>query len=101
MSWATVFFASKSGVEGGDGWITVVLGGLVAGMGLAIGLRKSSVGYPITAAVASLAAVCVAVFEVNDVNSKPLVSVGGGLWLVLVAAIAGLCVASAAIFTRA
>ena len=101
LPWATastVFGSlSRSGVDGGDGWITTIIGVLILLFG-AMTLRQASRGVNLLVAVAAAIAFLVFVFDLVDVNNRiasieaqgqglALGTVGFGLWLVGLGAI--------------
>lgn len=89
---------SKSGMEGGDGIITLILGiGIAAlGIGFLAGMKSSSAG-PLIVLIAAVAAAAVTVVDYNDVQGRvedaqavsDLVSasVGAGIWTLFVGSI--------------
>jgi uncharacterized MnhB-related membrane protein len=103
MDWATALggLVSQTGTGGGDGFVTLVLGLLLASAGFAIGRKHGLIGLVIASVVGSVVALAFAIFEIQDVQSKAGISVGAGLWLILVAALGGIGVSLAGIFTRA
>ncbi len=101
LPWATastVFGSlSRSGVDGGDGWITTIIGALILLFG-AMTLRQASRGLNLLIAVGAAIAFLIFVFDLVDVNNRiasieaegqglALGTVGFGLWLVGLGAI--------------
>jgi hypothetical protein len=89
--------ANISGTEG-DGVITLVLGLVLGGMAvLALATRRVATWAAVVALVAAAIIVAIAIFDIVDVNRtagdiRPLidVTVGAGLWLTLIAGLAGI-----------
>lgn len=97
MSWASTAFASRSGIDGGDGWITLAIGVFMAGVGLAITVRAGVLGNGIANVVLGLAAAGIAIYEMSDVSGRsPFISIGTGLYLILAAAVIGAACAGTA-----
>jgi len=101
MDWASAFggLVSKTGVDGGDGWITVLLGAGMIGLGIAIGRKQGLLPLTMIVAVLSACAGALAVYEVSDVHKHSL-DVGPGLWVIIVGALAGFCLGIAGAFVR-
>ncbi len=98
LPWATIdlgFFSQTTGGLDGDGGITLVLGVLAAALAFFSKGRKT--GLAIGAVVAATITVLIAIVDIADVSSVSGdlgldggVSVGIGLWLVLVASLGAL-----------
>jgi len=101
MPWASALggLVSKSGIDGGDGWITLLLGLGVVGLGIAIGCKQGTLPLPIITAVLGLAATALAAFEVSDVHDRQL-DTGAGLWIILIAGLLVLGSSVAGAFVR-
>lgn len=101
MPWATALggVLSKSGIDGGDGWITVILGLAAVGLGLAAGMRKGLLPLMIIGALCSIGSAALAVYEMHDVHSRAL-TIGSGLVIILIAAGAGFVVSLVGTFAR-
>ena len=103
LPWATlsapfVGSISKSGIDGGDGWITVALGAALVGIGVRTMTQRVTVpfvGTVLTTVIAGL----VTLYELGDVSDhiedaeyygEGLISasIGAGLWLSLAGVIA-------------
>lgn len=97
LPWATAFggLAEKRGTEG-DGVITLVCGIAMLLLGYLwyrSGNRSWKVAYIVAAALAAV----VAVVDIADVGGTEGISIGYGLWIVLIGAVAGV----AALFVKA
>ena len=98
LPWASIdlgFISETIGGLDGDGGITLVLGLIVGGLGIASKGRKK--GLAIGALVAAALTALIAVIDIADVSSTfdglaldSGVSVGYGLWLVLFASLAAI-----------
>jgi hypothetical protein len=90
LPWASAFggLAEKKGTEG-DGVITLVCGIamlLLGYMWYKSGNRNWKIAYIVAAGLAAI----VAVIDIADVGGTEGISIGYGLWIVLIGAIAGL-----------
>lgn len=97
LPWATAFggLAEKRGTEG-DGVITLVCGIAMLVLGY-LWYRSDSRNWKIAYIVAAALAAVVAVIDVIDVGGTDGVSIGYGLWIVLIGSVAGV----AAFFVKA
>jgi hypothetical protein len=118
LTWATVVstfggpgtttdIAGTSGDR--DGRITVVVGAVMFAMGLLIMLRQGRLWVSVGGIVLSAVAAVVALADISDVSTTSHtvssigaghIDVGGGLYLVLVTALAGLAAAITALCVR-
>ena len=95
LAWASVEGISVSGTDGGDGTLTLILGLITAA--LAVFLLGRGRSRQIGVAIAAALIILIAVINIADVNSVASdfggiadVSVGFGLWLVLIGGIVAL-----------
>ena len=112
LPWASVhLFGTSTTVNGtdGDGKLTIVLALLVAAMGLLIGLRQGRLWTAIVGLVAGVLTAFIALIDVVDISGVvgsddrlpvDVISPGFGIWLVLVAGLAGLGLSIAAMVRR-
>lgn len=101
LPWITITAAfvgtvTKSGLEGGDGIITICLGIVLALVGLAHVIGSKAAGSRGALILVALIAVGFAVYEITSVNERiagldvdirALASVGIGLWMMVVGSI--------------
>ena len=101
LPWITVTAAfvgtvTRSGLEGGDGIITIGLGIVLALVGLAHLLGSKAAGSKVALVLVALIAVGFSIFEINNVNERingldadirELASVGIGLWMMVVGSV--------------
>lgn len=101
LPWASALggLISKSGIDAGDGLFSVLAGVLMAGPGIAIGVRSGLLPFSVCGVIASVGAGVLGIYEVADVRSKSL-DVGAGLWLLVLAAAAGAVASLVAVFVR-
>lgn len=89
---------SRNGLEdGGDGIVTLVLGGVIAAVGIGYALRSLAprVWFDLLAGLAGLAALAVAIYDIAEVNDRASgaesdmvsVSVGSGLVVSVIGAL--------------
>jgi hypothetical protein len=91
LAWATAMGDSVTGMDGGNGWFTLVAGAALVVFGV---LTASGTGYPswlpwLALSVGTL----VAVINLVDITGLDGVSIGIGMWIVLagvVVAVVGL-----------
>lgn len=88
MPWARVWVISASGIDGGDGWITLVL----AGVGLLLSLMTiAGTAQPkahIGTILLGLGVGAVGLVDLSNVMDEPMAEVGMGLWLTIAGAAA-------------
>jgi hypothetical protein len=97
MPWASGLggLVTKSGIDGGDGWISLVIGLAILAVGIAVGLKQGLVWAPIVGTLLGLVAGGLAVFEINDVSGRAEgVDIGYGLWIMAIAALGAIVVAA-------
>jgi len=83
LAWGTVIGISVSGMDGGDGWMTLIGGAVVAAYGFMVYQGKSMI--PKWLAWAGLGVgVGVALINFFDIMGTDGVSIGIGMWLMLV-----------------
>lgn len=89
LAWGTAFGIGVSGIDGGDGWMTLVGGAVLAAYGLTAYQGKS--GIPKWLGWAGLVVgLGVAIINFFDIQGTDGVDVGIGMWLMLVGGIVGL-----------
>lgn len=81
MAWVKIAFASASGIDGGDGWITVI-GGVIAGL---LAFRGSGRSQRIGLIVVGLAMAALVVYEFINISTATNAfdlspSIGTGLY---------------------
>jgi hypothetical protein len=98
LPWATVLGISVAGTVA-DGQLSMVCGAILAGLGVVIGLGQGALWVSITACVFGIFVALIGLLDVGSVGSfarhgsaeflnRDEVSVGGGLWLTLIAGFA-------------
>jgi len=92
LAWATVIGISVSGMDGGDGWMTLIGGAVVAAFGF-MSYQGKSVLPQWLAWAGIIVGFGVAIINLFDILDTDGLSVGIGMWLMLaggVVAIVGL-----------
>lgn len=96
---AFVGTVTRSGLEGGDGIITIGLGIVLALVGLAHVIGSKAAGSKVALILVAVIAVGFAIFEISTINNRiaglgadirPLASVGIGLWMMVVGSVVAL-----------
>lgn len=88
LAWGTVAGFSASGIDGGDGWITLVAGVVLAAAGY---MAYSGKPLPMWVGwVALIVGAAVALINFFDIQGTELVSVGIGMWIMLAGSALGL-----------
>lgn len=87
LPWASAFGQSVTGMDADDGVITLVLGLVLVALGYMMAMRETQRWMVIAALVVGLIAVVVALIDLFDVLGTEAVSVGIGLWIVVLGAI--------------
>ncbi|MEX2322270.1 MAG: hypothetical protein WEA29_00630 [Acidimicrobiia bacterium] len=81
MAWATAFGISVSGMDGGDGWFTLLAGVALLALGF---MSYSGKAYPSWLAWVALAVgAAVALINFFDIMGTELIEVGIGMWLMV------------------
>lgn len=90
LPWATLGPFSESGLDLGDGWITMVCA-VLAGVGGAANFGEWRRGRSGVIALLGAASVITGIYNWNQITGSGLVDVGSGIWLTI---LAGLVVAA-------
>ena len=89
LAWGSAFGISVTGIDGGDGWYTLIAGVVLAAVGYMAYTGNTSipswVGW-----VAVAVGAAVALINFFDILGEDLVDLGIGMWLCLLGAAAGL-----------
>jgi hypothetical protein len=89
LAWGTVLGISVSGMDGGDGWMTLIGGAVVAAYGFMLMQGKSM--FPVWVAwVGLVLGLGVALINFFDIMGTDGVSIGIGMWLMLVGGVVAL-----------
>lgn len=110
LPWASVLGTSIAGTRG-DGKISLFCGAVIAILGVLIGLRQGRVWVSITACVFAVFVALIGLADIGNVSSvadgsvtailgDDAVTVGAGLWVTLVAGLAGIAVSIVGIARR-
>lgn len=100
MPWATVFFVSVSGFDGGDGKLTAAAGAIAALLGVLCAVGVADRMAHIVSALCGAGITFVGGYNFVDLDSD-VVSVGGGLYLTIAAGVAVVVAAIAAMVAPA
>jgi hypothetical protein len=89
LAWGTVLGISVSGMDGGDGWMTLIGGGVVAAYGFLTMQGNNSLPkwLPWAGLVVGLG---VALINFFDIMGTDGVSIGIGMWLMLIGGVVAL-----------
>lgn len=88
LPWARVLFASASGVDGGDGWITAIAGAIAGAVAVSVGTHNLGPRWHAVSFVAAVIVALVAFADVVDIGTTDGATVGAGLWLTMAGATA-------------